>query len=120
MGPACSTHSVPHTGPSGSVPVAARAVAVSMCQGRRACAFQHPGVAGGGAGGLAPLGAPGAGLQAAALPHCPTLKLLGLRNNSLTIIGCKLLVTMAMTSTSNWAMFAPLYEETVGRERRAA
>ena len=67
MGPACSTHSVPHTGPSGSVPVAARAVAVSMCQGRRACAFQHPGVAGGGAGGLAPLGAPGAGLQAAAL-----------------------------------------------------
>jgi hypothetical protein len=40
-----------------------------MCQGRRACAFQHPGVAGGGAGGLAPLGAPGAGLQAAALPQ---------------------------------------------------
>ena len=53
--------------PAQAPEAAPHAAAVGMCQSRRVCAVSHAGVAGGGAGGLAPLGATGAGLQAAAL-----------------------------------------------------
>ena len=63
---ACSTH-------SGRVPPLLRlqwqrVLLPSACaKVAESARFQHPGVASGGAGGLAPLGAPSAGLQAAAL-----------------------------------------------------